>query len=266
MTEPMHDTTLSREPIRCGNTGCVGHHPANADGCRSLLTSKIRQCPDYRPAEPDADHIPDATKMVKCGNTECENFDRMFFKGCRVHGSTGVAACEGYRPAERDADAGKPTIVSPYTSTELAEFATIRTEERDQARAELAQIRRALELTGFTVPDIDEAVYEYSPFGASNKGQWFEQWDGTWGPTYSFSDTPAYLTRRRRRVRRAPTDADAVAVPRRECWVLIDNQWVEAKLLMVAAGVKNPYLVMRTDSSIGWYVGWYQQCEIEVEA
>ncbi len=44
--------------------------------------------------------------------------------------------------------------------------------------------------------------------------------------------------------------------------MLIDGQWVEAKLLMVADGVKSPCLVMRTDSS----AGWYQQCEIEVDS
>jgi len=292
MTEPTNDTSLTPlAAIRCGNTECERHNKEARTMC-AVGKSWAELCTDYRPA----DHIVDANKMVKCGNTECENFDRMFFKGCRVHGSTGVAACEGYSPAERDAAAGKPTIVSPYTSTELAEFATIRT-ERDQARAELAiarderdmeavgrdrahnalrialgelgDLRRAMELTGHVLPEIDEAQYEYSPKGEDREGAWPEVWSGsTW-----IHNLPAphadciLLTRRRRRVRRAPTDADAVEVPRRPCWVRnnADEDWIPATLLAVdeTRHPKGPkFLIRRTDGRTLRFNG----CEIEVEA
>jgi hypothetical protein len=264
MTEPNHDTSISPlAAIRCGNDKCERHSKEARTMC-AVGKSWAELCTDYRPA----DHIVDVNKMVKCGNTECENFDRMFFKGCRVHGSTGVAACEGYSPAERNAAAGKPTIVSLYTSTELAEFATIRTEERDQARAELAKLRRTLELTGFTVPDIDEAVWEYSPAGVDVPGNWDDVWIshvGLWKPRVL--NDRCLLMRRRRRVRRPPTDVDAVAVPRRECWVRnnADEDWIPATLLAVdeTRFPKGPkFLIMREDGR----TLRFNSCEIEVEA
>jgi len=171
---------------------------------------------------------------IRCGNAECPF--QSVGDWCNVTSEYDCPEeCEDYRPAERNAAAGKPTIVSPYTSTELAEFATIRT-ERDQARAELTQIRRALELTGTVLPEIDEAVYEYSPVGIDNGGEWSDiWWDGQWRVRQYPGDRNSRLCRRRRRVRRAPTDQDAIEQPRRECWVrdYTSQQWRSAPLLAV---------------------------------
>ncbi len=184
---------------------------------------------------------------IRCGNIGCLSYDAEKPGACAINNpETPTIECDGYRPSDHVQD-----VTKMVTS---------------DAIAELAKLKRAMELTGVKVPDIDidDTMYEYSPRGNFDEGKWQEVFSAStgWLNNSTTRDRLEFLTRRRRRVRRAPTDADAVAVPRRDCWVLIDGQWIEAKLLMVAAGVKNPYLVIRTENS----VGWYQQCEIEVEA
>jgi hypothetical protein len=140
------------------------------------------------------------------------------------------------------------------------------------AVVELAQIRRALELTGHVLPDIDEAVWEYSPAGSESLGVWPDMWIGQeWEENEKREDYMSYLTRRRRklrRVRRAPTDADAIEQPRRECWARTDvcSDWEPMRLLAVEPeppiGYRPCYIVMSSDG----FVVKHTRCEIEVEA
>jgi len=195
---------------------------------------------------------------IRCGNAECDYYDTRYTDQCCAESTSPVGVCAGYRPAEPNADDGKPTTQPPDAAN------TLRT-ERDQARAELAQIRRALELTGTVLPEIDEAAWEYSGKGQKLNGEWREAYiDGEWvSSTDTITDFECLLTRRRRRVRRAPTDADAVAMPRRECWVR-DNRdvdWIPAQLLGVREG-GDEFVVRLPDGTIhGYYM-----CEIEVES
>jgi hypothetical protein len=231
---------------KCTNAECTAFRPNLPQHCAA--GGDLTQCELYR------DHVPDATEMVRCGNTDG---DIDCYRVCRFRSGI-LDNCQLTKDQRRICGASESGSIADCT------LAAIAGHVEHPAVAELANLRRTLELTGHVLPEIDETVYEYSPAAASMPGEWHEAWlgSGVWTATPRCLDQSGYLMRRRRRVRRAPTDADAIEQLRRDCWVLIDNQWVEAKLLMVADGVKNPYLVIRTESS----VGWYQQCEIEVEA
>jgi hypothetical protein len=273
--------------IRCGNTQCELYDTASADCCAEHYT--MDECGDHIPAEADADHIVDANKMVKCGNTECPKYTPDAKSMCAV-GKSWAELCTDYRPADHIPAPAKPTPQPP-------DAAFILRTERDQARAalaiarderdmeaagrdrahnalrialgELGDLRRALELTGHVLPDIDDAVWEYSPVGEEKTGEWSEMWIAQrWEGNEKYEDYVSYLTRRRRRVRRAPTDADAIEQPRRPCWVR-DYKHEEGKPMQLLAVIPSPhlseewrYLVITPDG----FVDHFSYCEIEVEA
>jgi len=248
MSEPMKDMSLAPlAAIRCGNTGCPRYDETYATHCdvRGPHGGAIDQCSDYRPA----DHIPDATKTVKCYNADCDYYDTRHSTQCCAESTSPVCICAGYRTA----------------ADQAAE-----TDTEHPAITELAKLRRALELIGVTVPDIDidDTMYEYSPRGSFDEGKWPEvfSFSGGWMNNSVAADTTAYLTRRRRRVRRAPTDQDAIEQPRRECWVRAAPtvEWKPSQLLAVDTthGVISPYYVRFDDGAV-FYAHY---CEIEVEA
>jgi hypothetical protein len=167
---------------------------------------------------------------------------------------------------ESTEQSGSPNIgaaEAPKTNTQKG--AEDDTSPNHPAVAELKKLRRVLELAGTVLPDIDETAYEYSPYAGIGEGRWPESWiNGAWRSFGDDSDREKVLSRRRRKIRRPPTDQDAIDQPRRPCWVrdFTHQAWLPAQLLAVLPDTPAYAFVVlanHEDASTG-----YQYCEIEV--
>jgi len=254
--------------VKCYNTDCDYYDTRYNGQCCAESTSPVCICAGYRPAETDTDaekptaQPPDAAFILRTERDQARAELAAVREVLRIVEWGGMwdmknNHCPHCMQYPADGHSPKCTLA-----------AAIAGHAEHPAVAELAKLRRTLELTGFTVPDIDEAVWEYSPAGVDVPGNWDDVWIshvGLWKPRVL--NDRCLLMRRRRRVRRPPADADAITVPRRPCWVRnnADEDWIPATLLAVdeTRFPKGPkFLIMREDGR----TLRFNSCEIEVEA
>jgi hypothetical protein len=262
--------------VKCYNADCDYYDTRYTDQCCAESTSPVCICPGYRTAERgDEDGETIKTALVDAEYTEILASARTERDQARAELA---AVREVLRKVEWGSFVGMKDDRCPCCLQYKAEgrhtptctlAAALTGHAEHPAVVELANLKRALELTGTVLPDIDEAQYEYSAVGEEKPGKWPELWVENWEPRerQRRCDMSGALLRRRRRVRRAPTDADAIEQPRRDCWVRnnADEDWIPATLLAVdeTRFPKGPkFLVMREDGR----TVRFNSCEIEVEA